>query len=63
MEVGSADFPNSRAGMSSPLAKALFKIDGKFTYSLLTSDTAFCTYTNSTELQVSSHDNRFCQGI
>lgn len=28
MEVGSADFPNSRAGMSSPLAKALFKIDG-----------------------------------
>eukprot|EP00250_Pteridium_aquilinum_P033573 c5864_g1_i1 orf=73-921(+) len=28
MEVGSADFPNSRAGMSSPLAKALFRIDG-----------------------------------
>lgn len=34
MEVGSADFPNSRAGMTSPLAKALFKIDGKFTYSM-----------------------------
>ncbi|KAH7302720.1 hypothetical protein KP509_23G084400 [Ceratopteris richardii] len=28
MEVGSADFPNSRAGMASPLAKALFRIDG-----------------------------------
>lgn len=28
MEVGSADFPNSRAGMSSPLAKALYRIDG-----------------------------------
>ncbi|MCO5586786.1 hypothetical protein L7F22_040728 [Adiantum nelumboides] len=28
MDVGSADFPNSRVGMSSPLAKALFRIDG-----------------------------------
>uniref|UniRef100_A0A0D6QW39 Scaffold protein Nfu/NifU N-terminal domain-containing protein n=1 Tax=Araucaria cunninghamii TaxID=56994 RepID=A0A0D6QW39_ARACU len=28
MEVGSADFPNTRAAMGSPLAKALFGIDG-----------------------------------
>lgn len=28
MEVGSADFPNSRSAMSSPLAKAIFSIDG-----------------------------------
>lgn len=29
MEVGSADFPNVRSAMNSPLAKALFGIDGK----------------------------------
>jgi hypothetical protein len=29
MEVGSADFPNARAAMNSPLAKALFGIDGQ----------------------------------
>ncbi|WKA01414.1 hypothetical protein VitviT2T_019696 [Vitis vinifera] len=28
MEVGSADFPNSRSAMSSPLAKSLYGIDG-----------------------------------
>lgn len=28
MEVGSADFPNARTAMGSPLAKALFGIDG-----------------------------------
>ncbi|XP_077224870.1 nifU-like protein 4, mitochondrial [Tasmannia lanceolata] len=28
MEVGSADFPNARTAMSSPLAKALYGIDG-----------------------------------
>ncbi|KAG0497283.1 hypothetical protein HPP92_001974 [Vanilla planifolia] len=28
MEVGSADFPNARAAMSSPLAKSIFAIDG-----------------------------------
>ncbi|PIA58996.1 hypothetical protein AQUCO_00400095v1 [Aquilegia coerulea] len=28
MEVGSADFPNARSAMTSPLAKALFAIDG-----------------------------------
>ncbi|CAA0286409.1 unnamed protein product [Arabidopsis thaliana] len=28
MEIGSADFPNSRSAMSSPLAKAIFAIDG-----------------------------------
>ncbi|KAH7536962.1 nifU-like protein 4, mitochondrial [Ziziphus jujuba] len=28
MEVGSADFPNSRSAMNSPLAKAIFGIDG-----------------------------------
>lgn len=28
MEVGSADFPNARAAMNSPLAKSLFGIDG-----------------------------------
>lgn len=28
MEVGSADFPNARAAMNSPLAKALYGIDG-----------------------------------
>ncbi|GMH10226.1 hypothetical protein Nepgr_012067 [Nepenthes gracilis] len=28
MEVGSADFPNARVAMNSPLAKALFGIDG-----------------------------------
>lgn len=28
MEVGSSDFPNARAAMNSPLAKALFGIDG-----------------------------------
>lgn len=29
MEAGSADFPNARSAMSSPLAKALFGIDGQ----------------------------------
>lgn len=29
MEVGSADFPNPRSAMNSPLAKALYGIDGK----------------------------------
>jgi len=29
MEVGSSDFPNARAAMNSPLAKALFGIDGQ----------------------------------
>lgn len=33
METGSADFPNARAAMSSPLAKALFAIDGGHSYS------------------------------
>ncbi|KAG7594836.1 Scaffold protein Nfu/NifU N-terminal [Arabidopsis thaliana x Arabidopsis arenosa] len=28
MEIGSADFPNSRSAMGSPLAKAIFAIDG-----------------------------------
>lgn len=28
MEVGSADFPNVRTSMNSPLARALFGIDG-----------------------------------
>lgn len=28
MEVGSSDFPNARTAMTSPLAKALFAIDG-----------------------------------
>lgn len=28
MEMGSADFPNSRSAMGSPLAKAIFSIDG-----------------------------------
>jgi len=28
MEVGSADFPNARTAMNSPLAKSLFGIDG-----------------------------------
>ncbi|CAN1298050.1 NifU-like protein 4, mitochondrial [Linum perenne] len=28
MEVGSSDFPNARAAMTSPLAKAIFGIDG-----------------------------------
>lgn len=30
MEVGSADFPNARTAMTSPLAKSLFGIDGIF---------------------------------
>lgn len=29
MESGSADFPNARSAMSSPLAKSLFGIDGE----------------------------------
>lgn len=29
METSSADFPNARAAMSSPLAKALFGVDGE----------------------------------
>jgi hypothetical protein len=28
MEVGSSDFPNARTAMTSPLAKALFAIEG-----------------------------------
>lgn len=28
MEVGSADFPNARSAMNSPLAKALYAVDG-----------------------------------
>lgn len=30
MESGSADFPNARSAMTSPLAKALYGIDGEF---------------------------------
>lgn len=30
MEVGSADFPNARSAMNSPLAKALYGIDGTY---------------------------------
>lgn len=29
MEVGSADFPNARTAINSPLAKALYGIDGE----------------------------------
>jgi hypothetical protein len=29
MDVGSADFPNARAAMNSPLAKVLFGVDGE----------------------------------
>lgn len=29
METGSADFPNARSAMSSPLAKSLFGVDGR----------------------------------
>lgn len=32
MEVGSADFPNARSAMNSPLAKALYGVDGKLCY-------------------------------
>lgn len=32
MEVGSADFPNARAAMNSPLAKSLYGVDGKLAY-------------------------------
>lgn len=32
MEVGSADFPNARSAMNSPLAKALYGIDGNLVY-------------------------------
>ena len=28
MEVGSADFPNARSAMNSPLARALYGVDG-----------------------------------
>jgi len=28
MDVGSADFPNPRSAMNSPLAKSIFAIDG-----------------------------------
>lgn len=30
MEVGSADFPNARSAMNSPLAKALYGVDGTY---------------------------------
>jgi hypothetical protein len=33
MEVGSSDFPNARVAMQSPLAKALFSIDGMCNFS------------------------------
>lgn len=32
MEVGSADFPNARTAMTSPLAKSMFEIDGIFSF-------------------------------
>lgn len=35
MEVGSADFPNPRSAMNSPLAKSLFAIDGCYSLSFL----------------------------
>lgn len=35
MEVGSADFPNARTAMNSPLAKALYGIDGQLFFSSL----------------------------
>jgi len=35
MEVGSSDFPNARAAMTSPLAKALFGIDGMLLHLVL----------------------------
>lgn len=40
MEAGSADFPNARVAMNSPLAKSLYGIDGElklpFEYSRIT---------------------------
>lgn len=35
MEVGSADFPNARSAMSSPLAKALYGIDGTIAFTTM----------------------------
>ena len=35
MEVGSADFPNARSAMNSPLAKALYGIDGKIVVEIM----------------------------
>jgi hypothetical protein len=32
MDVGSADFPNPRSSMNSPLAKSIFAIDGWYYY-------------------------------
>lgn len=37
MDVGSADFPNPRSAMNSPLAKSIFAIDGTFPLSPLLS--------------------------
>ncbi|KAL6552670.1 NifU-like protein 4, mitochondrial [Orobanche hederae] len=47
METGSADFPNARSAMSSPLAKILFRIDG-ITRVFFGSD--FVTVTSSEEI-------------
>ncbi|GAB4855156.1 NifU-like protein 4, mitochondrial [Ancistrocladus abbreviatus] len=47
MEVGSADFPNARVAMNSPLAKALFGVDG-ITRVFFGSD--FVTVTKSDEV-------------
>ena len=41
MEVGSADFPNARTAMNSPLAKALFGIDGMLIFPYLLRMIAF----------------------
>ena len=35
MEVGSADFPNARSAMNSPLAKGLYGIDGNLVLPLM----------------------------
>lgn len=48
MEVGSSDFPNARTAMTSPLAKALFAIDGIFMPLCI----CFCTSTNFIYIQL-----------
>lgn len=41
MEVGSADFPNVRSALGSPLAKSIYSIDGIFVICLLEKDSVF----------------------
>ncbi|KAL2249325.1 UNVERIFIED_CONTAM: NifU-like protein 4, mitochondrial [Sesamum indicum] len=62
MDTGSADFPNARTAMSSPLAKNLFGIDGLLINPLEFSSCVSILWKLSSLLPIEFHGNGSCHG-